>query len=163
VLLLISAIEWLTQYHFTSAMKDTDELDPQTKEIFRFHWMEECQHARLDYIETLRIFKDSNEKARDQAIEDLIWLFLTLDRLLQEQVGHDLLNLERYLVRGLTEEERKEIRSGLLNAKRHCFIHSGINHLKFQELFLAVATPAQRARVHAALGPLLEGQKSRGI
>lgn len=157
VLLLTSAIEWFTQQHYLSAMKDSDELDPLTKEIFRNHWLEEAQHARLDHLETLRVFKEMDEEERDTAIGDLVWLLAAVDGLLQRQVGHDLANLGTYLGRTLTEAEQKEIHQSLLKAKRHCFIESGVTHPNFQELFLSVTTPGQRAQVQGALDLLFQG------
>ncbi|WP_257308210.1 diiron oxygenase [Geothrix fuzhouensis] len=159
VLLLTSAIEWFTQHHFLSAMKDADELDPLTKEIFRCHWLEEAQHARLDHLETVRVFREMTEADRDQAIEDLIWLLAAVDGLLQQQVAHDVTNLGRYLGRAFTAPERQEIHRNLLRAKRHCFIESGMVHPNFQELFLAVTTPAQQAGVRGAVDLLLQEQQ----
>jgi hypothetical protein len=156
VLLLTSAIEWFTQQHYLSAMKDSDELDPLTKEVFRNHWLEESQHARLDHLETLRVFKEMDEAERDTAIEDLVWLLAALDGLLQQQVGHDLANLETYLGRSFTEAEQQEIRQALLKAKRHAFIESGVTHPNFLELFLSVTTPAQQRRVQGALDLLFQ-------
>lgn len=156
VLLLTAAIEWFTQHHFLSAMKDADELDPLTKEIFRCHWLEEAQHARLDHLETVRVFRDMTEADRDQAIEDLIWLLAAVDGLLQQQVAHDVNNLGRYLGRAFTAAERQEIHRSLLKAKRHCFIESGVSHPNFQELFLAVTTPVQQSGVRGAVGLLLQ-------
>ncbi len=157
VLLLTSAIEWFTQLHFLSAMRHSDELDPLTKEIFRSHWLEEAQHAQLDHLETIRAFKDMDDAERDEAIEDLIWLLAAVDGLLQQQTGHDVRNLERYLDREFTPPEREEILRNVLRAKRYCFIESGVTHPHFQELFLTVTTPAQQSRVKEALGLMLEG------
>jgi hypothetical protein len=151
VLLLTAAIEWLTQAHFLNAMKHSDGLDPLTKEIFRAHWLEEAQHAQLDRLETLRVFKDMDGAERDLAIEDLIWLLAALDGLLQRQAEHDLHNLERYLGRSFQPADREEIHRSVLQAKRVCFIESGISHPQFQELFLTVTTPVQRERVLGAL------------
>jgi hypothetical protein len=155
VLLLTSAIEWLTQQHYISAMRDCDELDPLTKEIFRCHWMEEAQHAQLDHLEVLGLFKSMEDAERDAAIEDLIWLVAAVDGLLQQQVGHDVVNAGTYLGRVFTPAERQEVRQGLLRAKRHCFIESGVTHPQFLELFLSVTTPDQQARVQGALGLIL--------
>ncbi|WP_257303160.1 diiron oxygenase [Geothrix campi] len=156
VLLLTAAIEWLTQDHFLSAMKHSAVLDPLTREIFRCHWLEEAQHARLDHLEALRAFKDMSEGDRDQAIEDLIWLLAALDGLLQQQVACDMTNLGRYLGRVFTLGERRDIRQSLLKAKRHCFIESGASHPNFQELIRAVTTPAQQAGVRLAVDLLLQ-------
>lgn len=157
VLLLTAAIEWFTQHHYLSAMKDSDELDPLTREIFRHHWMEEAQHAQLDHLEAVRIFREMTQAGRDEAVEDLVWLLAAVDGLLQRQVGLDLANLGTYLGRIFAEEERQEIQEHLLKAKRHCFIESGWVHPNFQELFRTVTTPAQQARVGQAVSLLLQG------
>jgi len=155
VLLLTSAIEWLTQDHYTSTMKNADELDPLTREIFRAHWLEESQHARLDHLEALRVFRNLDDHARDATMDDFIWLLAAVDGLLQTQALLDLDNLGMYLGREFTETGRLEIHGGLLRAKRHAFLETGIAHPNFQELFQLITTPAQRERVQAALGPIL--------
>lgn len=156
VLLLTSAIEWFTQHHYLSAMRDAEDLDPLTKEIFCRHWMEEAQHAQLDHLETITLFKSMTAKDRDVAIDDLIWLLATVDGLLQQQVSHDVVNASRHLGRVFTPAERQEVRQGLLEGKRHCFIESGVTHPHFQELFLSVTTPDQQMRVQGALGLILK-------
>jgi hypothetical protein len=156
VLLLTAAIEWFTQHHYVSSMNHCDELDPLTREIFRSHWMEEAQHARLDHLEALRLFKDMTTVEREEAIEDLIWLLAAVDGLLEQQVTLDVVNLSRHLGRAFTEPERQEILMGLLKAKRHCFLESGISHPNFLELFLSVTTSAQQTRVQGAVGLLLK-------
>jgi hypothetical protein len=155
VLLLTAAIEWFTQQHYLDAMKHSDSLDPLTKEIFRCHWMEEAQHARLDHLETLRVFKEMTEQDRDRAIDDLVWLLAAVDGLLQQQVMFDAVNLGRHLGRSFKSEEQEEIRQGLLKAKRHAFLESGVTHPNFLELFLVVTTPDQRAKVQRALDLIL--------
>jgi len=156
VLLLTSAIEWLTQDHFLNAMRDVDNLDGLTREVFKFHWMEEAQHARLDHLETLRVFRDLTPEGRDEAIRDLVRLLAALDALLQEQVDLDARNAARYLGRAFTHGQQEELLAALLRAKRHCFIECGVNHPNFLELFKLVSTPAQRDRVQEALGLLLQ-------
>jgi hypothetical protein len=160
VLLLTSAIEWLTQYHFLSAMKDAEDLDPLTREIFRFHWMEEAQHARLDHLETVRVFEGLPAREKDAAIEDLIWLLAAVDGLLREQVALDVKNLQQHLGRFFTDAERAELRRNLLRAKRYCFIESGVTHPNFQELFHLVTTGRQRERVQRALETLFRDAAS---
>jgi len=57
VLLLTAAIEWLTQLHYLSCFEGDESLDPFTRDIFKSHWLEESQHARMDHLETLRAFR----------------------------------------------------------------------------------------------------------
>lgn len=155
VLLLTAAIEWFTQRHFIDAWRDDDGLDPLTRRIFRAHWLEESQHAKMDHNETLRAFENMDEAARDRAIDELIELVGAVDGLLQAQAALDVSNLEAYLGRGLGAARRRDVLHHVLRAKRWTFLGSGVTHPRFEELFLEVTTPAQRQRVGAALAPIL--------
>jgi hypothetical protein len=156
VLLLTAATEWFTQHHYLAAMSHCDELDPLTREIFRCHWMEEVQHARLDHLEGLRLFRDMTDLERQEAMEDLVWLFARMDGLLEEQAVCDVANLSSHLCRTFSQAEQAEILAAVLQAKRRCFIECGVNHTNFQELFLSVATPPQRAKVQGAIALLMK-------
>jgi hypothetical protein len=155
VLLLTAAIEWFTQLHYLTCFSNDDTLDPFTRHIFRAHWLEESQHARMDHLETLRAFRHMTEAEKDRAVDDLIELVGAVDGLLQTQSRLDVQNLQACLWRKLGDDEREEIYAGVLAAKRYTFIESGVTHPNFQELFALVTTPTQQARVQAALGSVL--------
>ena len=155
VLLLTAVIEWFTQRHFQEAFREDDDLDAFTKDIFRAHWQEESQHAKMDHLETLRAFEAMNDAERDQSIDELIELVGAVDGLLQKQAGYDVENLARHLDRELTIAETREVYEGVLAAKRWTFIESGTTHPNFGELFLEVTTADQQARVGAALASVL--------
>jgi hypothetical protein len=155
VLLLTAAIEWFTQAHYVSAFQDDAGLDPFTKSIFRHHWLEESQHAKLDHLEALRAFDGMTDVERDIAIGDLIALVAAVDGLLQQQARLDVRNFESALGRALSDGRRQEIHAGVLAAKRHVFIESGVTHPNFQALFSAVTTPAQQQKVGRALESIL--------
>jgi hypothetical protein len=155
VLLLTSVIEWFTQLHYVAAFKEDGTLDPFTKGIFRAHWLEESQHAKMDHLETLRAFESMSSVEKEAAIDDLIELVGALDELLQEQAGFDVQNLGAYLEREFTEEEAREIYQSELRAKRYTFIESGVTHPNFRELFELVTTREQRAKVQEALESVL--------
>jgi hypothetical protein len=155
VLLLTAAIEWLTQLHYVSCFADDEALDPFTKDIFRAHWLEESQHARMDHLETLRAFASLGGAETDRALDDLVELVGGLDGLLQTQASLDVANLQACLWRRLAKAEQAEIRAAVLAAKRYTFIESGVTHPYFLDLFRAVTTPAQQQRVQKALGLVL--------
>jgi hypothetical protein len=155
VLLLTAAIEWFTQLHYLTCFKDDDSLDGFTKHIFKSHWLEESQHARMDHLETLRAFATMPEPDKDIAIDDLIELVGAVDGLLQQQARMDVDNLQRYLGRSLGTAGDEEIYAKVLAAKRYTFIESGVTHPNFQELFGMVTTPAQQEKVQKALTPIL--------
>lgn len=156
VLLLTAAIEWFTQLHYLSCFKDNDALDPFTRHIFKCHWLEESQHARMDHLETLRAFSGIGPERRDAAVADLIELVGAVDGLLQQQAGLDVENLQRYLDRGLSPSTLQEVYAAVLDAKRYTFIASGVTHPNFQELFGAVTTGAQQENVQKALAGILQ-------
>ena len=156
VLLLTAAIEWLTQLHYLSGFNDNVALDPFTRHIFKSHWLEESQHARMDHLETLRAFTGIADEDRQIAIEDLIELVGAVDGLLQQQSKFDVENLERYLDRPLRTPARQEVYARVLDAKRYTFIESGVTHPNFLELFGAVTTSAQQEQVKKALGGILQ-------
>ncbi len=155
MLLLTAAIEWFTQLHYLTCFKDDASLDPFTRHIFKSHWLEESQHARMDHLETLRAFRGMTEREKDQAIDDLIELVGAVDGLLQTQAQMDLESLQRLLGRTLAEGEQQEVLKSVLAAKRYTFIESGVTHPNFQELFGLVTTPAQQQKVQEALGRVL--------
>jgi len=155
VLLLTAVIEWFTQRHFLDAWRDDEGLDSLTKTIFRAHWLEEAQHAKMDHLEALRVFAGMTDAERETAVDDLVELVAAVDGLLQAQAGNDVRNLEALLGRTLRPADRQEVFEGVLRAKRWTFIETGVTHPRFQELFLEVTTPAQRERVGAALGAVL--------
>jgi hypothetical protein len=160
MLLLTAAIEWFTQLHFKDAMQDDQGLDPLTRRVFRAHWQEEAQHAKIDHLETLRAFGVMTMPERDAAIDDLIALVAGVDGLLQEQSRLDVANFERLRGRALAPAQREEVGREVLRAKRWTFIESGVTHPRFQELLVEVTTPAQRARIGAALAGLLATSKA---
>ena len=155
VLLLTSVIEWFTQLHYVTAFKDGADVDPFTKRIFKFHWLEESQHAKMDHLEAVRAYGQMDDAEKDTAIDDLIELVGAVDGLLQKQAGFDVQNLQQYLSRDLSEAETTEIQDSVLRAKRYTFIESGVTHPNFQELFGIVTTPPQQQKVQKALEPLL--------
>lgn len=159
VLLLTAAIEWFTQLHFVEAFKGDESIDPLTKRIFRAHWLEEAQHAKLDHLEALRAFDGMDEAERDSAVDHLIELVGALDGLLQAQSNLDVINFERHARRALSSAHRAEVRREVLLAKRWTFLESGVTHPRFLELFRAVTTGAQRDRVDVALAPLVGGRR----
>ena len=154
-LLLTACIEWFTQLHYTTAFKDHETLDPLTKHIFKCHWLEESQHAKMDHLETLRAFSTMNDEQKDRAIDDLIGLVAAVDGLLKKQSELDVDNLRKYTGRSFGAEEAREIYDGIYRAKRYAFIESGVTHPNFLALFVEVSNPAQQQKVQTALQSLL--------
>jgi hypothetical protein len=155
VLLLTAAIELLAEQHYLTCFQPDSALDPLVRRIARAYWREAAQHARLEYLETLRVFETMATCEKDDTIDDFVELMLELDGLLPIQARLDVDNLQRCLWRRLDAAERREIHDAVLAAKRYTFIECGVTHPNFVELFGLVTTPAQQHRVHEALTTVL--------
>ena len=151
VLLLTACIELFTQRHYTEAFREDDGLDPLTKDVFRAHWLEEAQHAKMDHLESLREFDSLNDRERDKAVDELIELVAAIDGLLKDQVERDIANFTTYIGRGLAASELDDLRRALIGSKRWTFIQSGVTHKRFIELIQAVTTKPQQERIGSAL------------
>ena len=51
VLALTCHIELFVQAHFEQSIEPRQELCPLFKDVFRFHWRDECRHVMLDELE----------------------------------------------------------------------------------------------------------------
>ena len=65
------------------------QLSPLFKDIFRYHWMEECQHVILDELEWRRVDARAHARGARQACRDLIDLVGAVDGILQAQAAVD--------------------------------------------------------------------------
>jgi len=156
VLLLTACIEWFTQRHFTEAFSDDEGLDPLTKDVFRAHWLEEAQHAKMDHLEAVHEFGTLDDPQRDQAVDELIELVAAVDGLLKDQVERDIANFTTYLDRDLSDAETDDLRQALIGSKQWTFIQSGVTHPRFQELIQEVTTAPQQDRIGSALATLFK-------
>ena len=50
VMILTAIIEWFTQLHYIEHVRDDSDLDGLFRDLLRFHWIEEAQHAKLDTL-----------------------------------------------------------------------------------------------------------------
>jgi hypothetical protein len=154
VLALTCHIELFTQQHYQQSIEPQDDLSPLWKDVFRFHWMEEVQHAILDEIEWQREHARLTMRQREQGVDDLIGLVGAVDGILQAQSAADAEYFVAIAGRRFTGEEETGIRALLLRAYRWQYIVSGVQHPHFGRLLTAMTTPAQMSRIRAALAPI---------
>jgi hypothetical protein len=155
VLGLTCHIELFTQAHYRESIEADATLSPLWKDVFRFHWMEESQHAVLDELEWQRENAKLSAAERDHAVTDLIDLVAAVDGILQAQSAADARYLMSMLGRQLGAEEAAKVSSTFLQAYRYQYIVSGLQRTRFPSILFGMLTDAQRARVDAALAPLL--------
>ncbi len=154
VLALTCLIELFTQAHYKESIAPDQQLSPLFKDVFRFHWMEESQHAVLDELEwTAENERLSNEQ-RDQAVSDLIELVTAVDGLLRVQSANDARYFIECAGRDFDPAQRQVIASKILAAYRYQYVLSGVERTKFPEILRAMLSGAQFARIVEALAPL---------
>ena len=80
VALAILHVEWMTQNHYLDSVKDDDGLDPLFKSLLRHHWIEECQHAKIDTLMVEALADSRGDSALEQRL-DLSAQLLAVDEL----------------------------------------------------------------------------------
>jgi len=157
VLALTCHIELFTQLHYEQSIEPQEDLSPLWKDVFRYHWMEEVQHAMLDELEWRREHARLTMRQKDQAVDDLIGLVGAVDGILQAQSAADAEYFLAVAGRRFTGEEEAGIRALLLRAYRWQYIVSGVQHPHFGRLLTGMTTQPQMNRIQAALAPIFNG------
>jgi hypothetical protein len=157
VLALTCLIELFTQLHYQRSIEPEDNLSPLWKDVFKYHWMEEVQHAMLDEIEWAKEHGRLTMRQKEQAVDDLIELVGAVDGILQAQSAADARYFVAIAGRRYAGEEEAGIGALLLRAYRWQYIVSGVQHTHFARLLTRMTTEAQMARIQAALAPIING------
>jgi hypothetical protein len=128
VLLLIDIIEWFVQLHYTEHVLNNGELDGLFRDLLKYHWLDEAQHAKIDTMLIAEMVQDMTMVEREAAIDELLELGGAIDGLLQEQIRMNIVGLEVATGRVFTPPERDEISAKTLRAWRWTFLVSGLEH-----------------------------------
>ena len=89
VLVLTLHIELFVQNHYRQSIEPDGELSELFKDVFLFHWRDECQHVVLDELELKRHDATLSPGERDRAVDDFIALVAAVDGILQMQAKAD--------------------------------------------------------------------------
>lgn len=154
VLALTCLIELFTQVHYKQSIEPDARLSPLYKDVFRFHWMEESQHAILDELEWLAENARIGAPARDIAVSDLIELVAAVDGILQSQSAADSEYFLAHAGPAFSTSQAESVRATFLRAYRYQYILSGVRETRFVEILRSLITDADLARIQQALAPL---------
>jgi hypothetical protein len=154
VLALTLDIELFTQLHYRQSIDPDAELSELFRDVFLYHWKEECQHAILDELEWVRHDAGLTPEKRDMAVDDFIELVVAMDGILQAQVQADVSYFAATCGRAVGEAETWEIEAVFLQAYRWQYIHSGAQHPHFGKVLSNLITEDQGQRIQAALATL---------
>jgi hypothetical protein len=156
VLGLTCHIEIFTQAHYLASIQDNNNLSPLFKDVFKFHWQEESQHATLDELEWSRVHETLSAQEVDNSVDDLIDLVVAVDGILQAQSAADAAYFFSNCGRRFNAQQRAEIQDLVLRAYRWQYIVSGVQISRFQNALSEKLDEHQLERIFTALAPLLE-------
>lgn len=155
ILALTLHIELFTQAHYRASMDPDWGLSELWRDVFRFHWIEESQHAVLDELEWRRAHLQADAAARERGVDELIELVASVDALVQAQAAADAGYFLRHLGRTLPAADAQAVRATLLKAYRWQYIVSGAQEPRFMVALSSLVTQAQMQRIGAALAPIV--------
>jgi hypothetical protein len=155
VLALICHIELFVQSHYDTSIAPRTDLCPLWKDVFLFHWKEECQHVIVDELEWRAEHLKIDAEERDAAVDDLIALVGAVDGILQAQADSDSDYFLATCGRKMSPAQAQRVGDTLLAAYRWQYIVSGVQHPRFAALLGEMTTPEQMQRIVTALGPIL--------
>ena len=156
VLVLTSMLELATLEHYTDIFTSAEEkesLDPTFVNIFKSHWIEESQHARLDELEVTKCAATVPDDKREAAIDELLEIGGAFDGLLKAQVDMDVESLERLSGRKLSDAAKDALRAAQHKAYRYTFLVSPLRNAKFRE-HVASITKGGVAKIDGAAAAL---------
>lgn len=153
VLLLTDIIEWFVQVHYTEHVRSDEALDELFRDLLKYHWLDEAQHAKIDTMLIAELAEELTLEEREQAIDEVLELGGAIDGLLQQQIELNVDVIEALTGREFSTAERDEITSSTLKAWRYTFLVSGLEHPNIVKLIdeISVDGPAKVRAVVEAL------------
>lgn len=136
--LLILHIEWMTQHHYLAMVRSDASLEPSFSRLLHQHWLEECQHARIDGWIVESVAAASSPEQRAEAFADYVRLIDFLASGLDRQVELDREALERVTSRRLSDAERSLFLDVQRKAAQRTFLASGLEHPRVRAALEAV-------------------------
>jgi len=154
VLVLTLHIELFVQLHYRQSIDPDDALSDLFKDVFLFHWKDECQHVMLDELELKRHDALLAPAERERGVDDFIGLVQAVDGILQQQARSDAAYFTDHCGRAVDGDEAAAIAAHFLKAYRWQYILSGASHPRFQSILKAMITEPQMARIKDAVAAL---------
>jgi hypothetical protein len=154
VLVLTLHIELFVQNHYRQSIEPDGELSELFKDVFLFHWRDECQHVVLDELELKRHDAMLSQGERDRAVDDFIALVAAVDGILQMQAKADSDYFVANCGRTVGSRDADDLAKQFLKAYRWQYIFSGATHPRFQRILKGMITKPQFERIGAALTTL---------
>ena len=136
VYMLILTLEWLSQRHYVECFRDEEaDLDSGFVRVFRLHWTEEAQHARLDAVQLRALASSMAPEDLEASLVELNDLLHAMAGLLRNQDKLDLDSFESALGEPFSPSRRQELLAALHEEWLWTFLVSGLEHASFQAVY----------------------------
>ncbi len=146
----ILGLEWMSQGHYLGAVKDDQHLDPQFKNLLKYHWIEEAQHVKLDSLVLKSLAQRSSALDIGTAITEYFKIGAFLDGGFKQQTELDLNSLERSIGRTLSEDQRQQFLDVQHQALRWTFLGSAMENRNFLAVLASISEEAATRVAEAA-------------
>lgn len=156
VLAFVCHVEHFTQSHYLQAMESDVTICPVFRDVFRYHWREEAQHAAAAEIEWRRIDAGLTAADRAFAVTAFTSLLSGFDDVLRRQARLDAAYFLRHCGRVLSFSEAAAVEASVLAAYRWQYIAWDGGDGRFASLLAELATPAQVREIRGAIAALAE-------
>jgi len=157
VALMILHIEWMTLDHYVASVRDEAQLDPMFRDLLRYHWLEESQHARMDWLVVQELAEGLSHEEINTGFQSYLELLQFFDGGMRGQAGLDLATLKERLSRSWTELEEQRYLEQQHASLRVTFVDSGALNRTFQQL-LETLRPGSARELTAFVAQLGEAQ-----
>lgn len=153
VLVLTTIIEWFVQLHYTEHVLSDETLDPLFRDLLKYHWLDEAQHAKIDTNLVMETAAGLSIEECERAIDEVLELGMAIDGLLLQQIAMNITALGRATGRVFTDAERDEIIRETQRAWRWTFLVSGLRHPNVVNLVSEI-TETGAGKIEAAAAAL---------
>ena len=150
VMMVTLHLEIMTQAHYTESVGPDSNVDPLFARLLKYHWVEECQHAKIDALELEKMLSVSGPEQIKKAFADYLELIDAFDGLLGQQANMDCDSLSGALARSFDADQREQIVQAQHAGYRRTFLVSGMVNASFVKVMRGMdgdgaASVAQKA------------------
>jgi len=124
-------LELATQWHFAECFMGDGDVDPLFRRVLEAHWLDECQHVKIDTLELARAAEVMSDGAIDGAIYDYLEIVERVSRIVAAQAELDVKSLASAARRELSETEQERLIESRTEAYRRLFVVAGMVNPQF--------------------------------
>lgn len=134
-LLLTIHLEIITRTHFFDGVREKKELDPFFSKILKFHWIEECQHIKIDIIEFNKLAKDCTSEGLDKVFDEYAAMVMALNQVLLAQANLNAEDLASVTSININDQQKREMSEFVHGCFKNGLIKYAFVHPEFIRIF----------------------------